>query len=79
MLLCWNFDGELEVEVGRGQAWKKVGGERIAIFTRLCLDCFRWEEGFCSGLIDGRAWEQRAGTGQLELEQEGSFIGLQSV
>lgn len=79
MLLCWKFDGELEVEAGRGQAWKKVGGERIAVFTRLCLDCLRWEEDFCSGLVDGRAWEQRAGTGQLELEFKGSFIGLQSV
>lgn len=24
----------------------------------------------CSGLMDERAWEQRAGTGQLELEPE---------
>lgn len=32
----------------------------------------------CSGLMDGRAWEQRAGAGQLELEPE-AFICLQSV
>lgn len=36
-LLCWAFDGELEVRVGRGQLGRKAGGERTAVLINLVV------------------------------------------
>lgn len=57
------------MEVGRGKTRKEARGERTALLLGCACVAYTGRKA-CSGLVDGRAWEQRAGTGQLELEPE---------